>query len=86
MSQYNKLYTKEDSAIVFIDHQPQMLFGVEGINRASLINNVTLIAKAAKESASQPSSRPSKPKGSADTSGRNCWTCSPAKRWSSVPR
>src|ERR1700737_4077787 len=49
MSQYNKLYTKEDSAIVFIDHQPQMLFGVEGINRASLINNVTLIAKAAKE-------------------------------------
>src|ERR1700737_2358617 len=49
MSQYNKLYTKENSAIVFIDQQPQMLFGVEDINRASLINNVTLIAKAAKE-------------------------------------
>jgi len=49
MSQYNKLYTKEDSVIVFIDHQPQMLFGVEGIDRAAFINRVTLIAKAAKE-------------------------------------
>ena len=28
MSQYHKLYTPQDSAIVFIDHQPQMLFGV----------------------------------------------------------
>lgn len=49
MSQYNKLYTPQDSAVVFIDHQPQMLFGVGGIDRASFINNVTLIAKAAKE-------------------------------------
>src|SRR6516162_5223511 len=49
MSNYNKLYTPADSAIVFIDHQPQMLFGVASMDRASLINNVTLIAKAAKE-------------------------------------
>src|SRR5438067_4369045 len=49
MNQYNKLYTPQDSAIVFIDHQPQMLFGVGGIDRAAFINNVTLIAKAAKE-------------------------------------
>ena len=49
MSQYNKLYTPQDSAIVFIDHQPQMLFGVSGIDRAAFINNVTLIAQAAKE-------------------------------------
>lgn len=49
MSQYNKLYTPQDSAIVFIDHQPQMLFGVSGIDRAVFINNVTLIAQAAKE-------------------------------------
>jgi hypothetical protein len=28
MSNYNKLYTPADSAIVFIDQQPQMLFGV----------------------------------------------------------
>src|SRR5437868_11694036 len=49
MSQYNKLYTAQDSAIVFIDQQPQMLFGVANADRASLINNVTLLAKVAKE-------------------------------------
>ena len=49
MSQYHKLYTPQDSAVVFIDHQPQMLFGVASIDRATLINNVTLLAKVAKE-------------------------------------
>ena len=49
MGQYNKLYTAQDSAVVFIDHQPQMLFGVSGIDRAAFINNVTLLAKTAKE-------------------------------------
>ena len=49
MNQYHKLYTPEDSAVVFIDHQPQMLFGVASMDRASLINNVTLLAKCAKE-------------------------------------
>jgi len=49
MIQYHKLYSAEDTAIVFIDHQPQMTFGVANIDRATLINNVTLLAKAAKE-------------------------------------
>ena len=49
MSQYHKLYTPEDSVVVFIDHQPQMTFGVASIDRALLINNVTLLAKVAKE-------------------------------------
>lgn len=49
MTRYQKLYTPEDAAIVFIDHQPQMLFGVANIDRATLINNVTLLAKVAKE-------------------------------------
>ena len=49
MSHYHKLYTAEDSAVVFIDHQPQMTFGVSNIDRAMLINNVTLLAKVAKE-------------------------------------
>jgi nicotinamidase-related amidase len=49
MSQYNQLYTPQDSAIVFIDHQPQMLFGVANIDRTLLVNNVTLLAKVAKE-------------------------------------
>jgi len=49
MSPYHKLYTAQDSAVVFIDHQPQMTFGVANIDRATLINNVTLLAKVAKE-------------------------------------
>src|SRR5256885_14070563 len=49
MSQYNKLFTPQDSAVVFIDHQPQMTFGVASIDRATLINNVVLLAKVAKE-------------------------------------
>ncbi|MCI0534220.1 MAG: hydrolase [Verrucomicrobiales bacterium] len=47
--EYHKLYTPEDSAVVFIDHQPQMTFGVANMDRATLINNVTLLAKCAKE-------------------------------------
>ena len=49
MRQYHKLYTPQDSAIVIIDHQPQMLFGVANADRATLINNVTLLATVAKE-------------------------------------
>jgi nicotinamidase-related amidase len=49
MSNYHKLYTPQDSAVVFIDHQPQMTFGVANIDRATLMNNVTLLAMVAKE-------------------------------------
>src|SRR6266576_1672476 len=49
MPNYLKLYTPQDSAVVFIDHQPQMLFGVSSIERSLLINNVTLLAKVASE-------------------------------------
>ena len=49
MPNYRKLYTPQDSAVVFIDHQPQMLFGVASMDRAMFINNVTLLAKVAKE-------------------------------------
>jgi nicotinamidase-related amidase len=43
------LITAENSAVVFIDHQPQMAFGVANIERQQLINNVVMLAKAAKE-------------------------------------
>jgi nicotinamidase-related amidase len=49
MSQYQKLYTPGDVAVVFIDHQPQMTFGVANVDRATLINNVTLLAKVTRE-------------------------------------
>ncbi len=49
MNPLHNLYTANDTAVVFIDHQPQMTFGVSNIDRASLINNVVLLAKVAKE-------------------------------------
>ncbi|MGD8959937.1 MAG: hydrolase, partial [Desulfobacteraceae bacterium] len=43
------LITPDNSAVVFIDHQPQMTFGVANIDRQQLINNVVMLAKGAKE-------------------------------------
>lgn len=42
------LITKDNCAVAFIDHQPQMVFGVGSIDRQLLINNVLMLAKAAK--------------------------------------
>ena len=55
MSQYHRLYTAQDSAVVFIDHQPQMTFGVANIDRSTLINNVILLAKVRRSSMCPPS-------------------------------
>lgn len=49
MANYLDLFTAENSAVVFIDHQPQMTFGVASMDRAALINNVIFLAKVAKE-------------------------------------
>ncbi|MDR3314663.1 MAG: hydrolase [Oscillospiraceae bacterium] len=35
------------AAVIIIDHQPQMYFGVESHHRACILNNVTALAKAA---------------------------------------
>ena len=44
------LLTAENCALVFIDHQPQMAFGVgNNIDRQQLVNNVLMLAKGAKE-------------------------------------
>lgn len=44
------LLTPDNCALVFIDHQPQMSFGVaSGIDRQLLVNNVLMLAKGAKE-------------------------------------
>ena len=41
------LLTADNCALVFIDHQPQMTFGVaSGIDRQLLINNVLMLARA----------------------------------------
>lgn len=43
-----EVLTPENSQIIFIDHQPQMAFGVQSIDRQTLKNNVVGLAKAAK--------------------------------------
>ncbi|MEO1576915.1 MAG: isochorismatase family protein, partial [Pseudomonadota bacterium] len=48
MSTKPDLLTPENSQIIFIDHQPQMAFGVQSIDRQTLKNNTVLLAKAAK--------------------------------------
>src|SRR5258708_370660 len=42
------LLTPGNCAVVFIDHQPQMFFGVASIDRQDLLNNVLVLAKAAR--------------------------------------
>jgi nicotinamidase-related amidase len=41
------LLDPSQSAVVIIDHQPQMYFGVQSHDRASVLSNVTALAKAA---------------------------------------
>jgi nicotinamidase-related amidase len=43
-----KLINPDDTLFIFIDHQPQMAFGVTSIDRQLLKNNVVALAKAAK--------------------------------------
>jgi nicotinamidase-related amidase len=42
------LLTPQNSAVIFIDHQPQMAFGVTSIDRQLLKNNVVALAKTAR--------------------------------------
>ncbi|MFP5259434.1 MAG: hydrolase, partial [Acidobacteriota bacterium] len=43
-----ELLNPQNSAVIFIDFQPQMTFGVANIDRQTLFNNVLLLAKAAR--------------------------------------
>ncbi|WIG98850.1 hydrolase [Myxococcus sp. SDU36] len=43
-----RLLTPQNSAVLFIDHQPQMSFAVGNIDRGVLLNNTVGLAKAAK--------------------------------------
>src|SRR3954464_8660299 len=46
-NQIHSLLTPENCTVIFIDHQPQMTFGVMSIDRQLLFNNVIGLAKAA---------------------------------------
>jgi len=41
-----ELIDPSNSALIFIDHQPQMAFGVTNIDRQTLKNNTVALAKA----------------------------------------
>jgi len=43
-----EVLTPTNCQLIFIDHQPQMAFGVQSIDRQALKNNVVALAKAAK--------------------------------------
>lgn len=45
---YYELLTPENSGLLLIDYQPQMVFGVESMNREVLQNNLSAICKTAK--------------------------------------
>ncbi|WP_159591045.1 hydrolase [Chelativorans xinjiangense] len=48
MSGKLEVLTPQNSQVIFIDHQPQMAFGVQSIDRQVLKNNTVALAKAAK--------------------------------------
>src|SRR6266481_7543462 len=41
------LLTPDNCVVALIDHQPQMMFGVAGVDRQSIINNTVALGKAA---------------------------------------
>src|ERR1700741_1977697 len=43
-----EVLTPQNCQLIFIDHEPQMAFGVKSIDRQVLKNNVVALAKAAK--------------------------------------
>jgi nicotinamidase-related amidase len=45
---YTDLLTPQNAQIIFIDHQPQMAFGVQSIDRQTLKNNTVALARSAK--------------------------------------
>ena len=47
-SAIHSLLTPQNCTVIFIDHQPQMTFGVVNIDRQTLLNNVMILAKSAK--------------------------------------
>ncbi|WP_142846155.1 hydrolase [Telmatospirillum sp. J64-1] len=48
MPNYLEVLTPDNCQLIFIDHQPQMAFGVQSVDRQTLKNNVVGLAKAAK--------------------------------------
>lgn len=70
-----ELLDPTNSALIFIDHQPQMSFGVANIDRQTLKNNTVALAKAGKIFNVPVIYTSVETKASAVIFGRNYWPC-----------
>lgn len=70
-----ELLDPTNSALIFIDHQPQMSFGVANIDRQTLKNNTVALAKAGKIFNVPVIYTSVETKALAAISGRNYWPC-----------
>ena len=80
-----ELLTPENCALVLIDHQPQMTFGVANIDRQLLKNNVIGLAKAARLFKVPTVLTSVETESFSGTSGPNCWPCCPTTTSLSAP-
>ena len=80
-----EVLTPHNSQFIIIDHQPQMAFGVQSMDRQTMKNNV--VGRRRRRSST---CRPPSPRSRANPSRaipiRNCSMSSPASRRWSVPR
>jgi nicotinamidase-related amidase len=81
-----EVLTSRNSQLIFIDHQPQMAFGVQSIDRQTLKNNVVALAKAAKVFNIPTTITSVESQSSPATPIPSCSTCFPTCRCSSAPR
>ena len=79
-----EVLTPQNSQLIFIDHQPQMAFGVQSIDRRTLKNNVVALAKAAKVFNIPTTITSVESQSSPATPIPSCWTCSQTWRCSSA--
>ena len=80
-----EVLTPANCQIIFIDHQPQMAFGVQSIDRQVLKNNTVALAKAAKVFNIPTIITTVETEASPAIPILSCWTCSRARTFWSVP-
>ncbi len=81
-----EVLTPQNSQLIFIDHQPQMAFGVQSIDRQVLKNNTVALAKAAKIFNIPTTITTVETESSRASRTRNCSMSSPTRSCWSAPR
>jgi nicotinamidase-related amidase len=80
------LLTPENCTVILIEHQPQMFFGVASIDPQVLLNNLFVLAKAAKIFGVPVVLTAIESKEFKGASFRNCWSSFLERHRSSDPR